>query len=67
MAVAMPLGGAAWRGFFPVGGELTSGRPDLKEGLYLGTELAADHPRVQSGTPMPAANLWPAALDRKST
>jgi isopenicillin N synthase-like dioxygenase len=62
MAVAMPLGGAAWRGFFPVGGELTSGRPDLKEGLYLGTELAADHPRVQSGTPMHGANLWPAAL-----
>ena len=36
---AMPLGGRAWRGWFPLGGELTSGRPDWKEGLYLGTEL----------------------------
>ena len=34
---AMPLGGRAWRGWFPLGGELTSGRPDWKEGLYLGT------------------------------
>jgi polar amino acid transport system ATP-binding protein len=25
---AMPLGGRAWRGWFPLGGELTSGRPD---------------------------------------
>jgi len=62
MAIAMHRGGRAWRGFFPVGGELTSGRPDLKEGLYLGTELAADHPRVQAGTPMHGANLWPDAL-----
>ncbi|MEO8115929.1 MAG: 2-oxoglutarate and iron-dependent oxygenase domain-containing protein, partial [Phenylobacterium sp.] len=45
---AMGLGGRAWRGWFPLGGELTSGRPDLKEGLYLGTELAADHPRVRA-------------------
>jgi isopenicillin N synthase-like dioxygenase len=62
MAIAMRRGGRAWRGFFPVGGELTSGRPDLKEGLYLGTELAADHPRVRVGTPMHGANLWPDAL-----
>lgn len=61
MAIAMARGGRAWRGFFPVGGELTSGRPDLKEGLYLGTELAADHPRVRAGLPLHGANLWPAA------
>ena len=61
MAIAMDKGGRAWRGYFPVGGELTSGRPDLKEGLYLGTELAADHPRVRAGVPMHGANLWPAA------
>src|SRR5262249_15655005 len=42
--IAMAKGGLAWRGWFPVGGELTSGQPDLKEGLYLGTELAADDP-----------------------
>lgn len=34
---AMARGGRAWRGWFPLGGELTSGRPDWKEGLYLGT------------------------------
>src|SRR4051812_11298099 len=34
-AVAMSRGGRAWRGWFPLGGELTSGRPDRKEGLYL--------------------------------
>ena len=62
MAIAMERGGRAWRGFFPVGGELTSGRPDLKEGLYLGTELDADHPRVRAGMPLHGANLWPDAL-----
>ncbi|MGA9089219.1 MAG: 2-oxoglutarate and iron-dependent oxygenase domain-containing protein, partial [Bradyrhizobium sp.] len=36
MEIAMARGGWAWRGFFPVGGELTSGKPDLKEGLYFG-------------------------------
>jgi isopenicillin N synthase-like dioxygenase len=58
MAVSMERGGRAWRGYFPVGGELTSGRPDLKEGLYLGTELPADHPRAI--LPMHGPNLWPA-------
>jgi len=37
--VDMKLGGRAWRGWFPVGGELTSGQPDMKEGLYFGQEL----------------------------
>ncbi|MEO7116316.1 MAG: 2-oxoglutarate and iron-dependent oxygenase domain-containing protein, partial [Caldimonas sp.] len=49
---AMPLGGPAWRGWFPLGGELTSGRPDWKEGLYLGTELGEAHPRVAAGVPL---------------
>jgi isopenicillin N synthase-like dioxygenase len=61
LRIAMPLAGRAWRGYFPVGGELTSGRPDLKEGLYFGTELTAHHPRVQAGLPMHGANLWPDA------
>ena len=60
--IAMGRGGKAWRGFFPVGGELTSGRPDLKEGIYLGTELPPDHPRVRAGVPMHGANLWPAEV-----
>ena len=55
----MALGGRAWRGYFPLGGELTSGRPDWKEGLYLGTELPADHPLVRAGTPVHGPNLFP--------
>ena len=43
--IAMERGGRAWRGYFPVGAELTSGRPDLKEGLYFGAELPAGDPR----------------------
>src|SRR5689334_18069206 len=41
LRIPMSAGGTAWRGFFPAGGELTSGRPDWKEGLYLGSELGA--------------------------
>ncbi|MEP6504185.1 MAG: 2OG-Fe(II) oxygenase family protein, partial [Betaproteobacteria bacterium] len=51
--------GRAWRGWFPLGGELTSGRPDWKEGLYLGTELGDDHPRVRAGVPLHGRNLIP--------
>ena len=43
----MAHGGRAWRGWFPLGGELTSGRPDRKEGLYFGEELPPDDPRVR--------------------
>ncbi|HEY0521467.1 MAG TPA: 2-oxoglutarate and iron-dependent oxygenase domain-containing protein, partial [Ilumatobacteraceae bacterium] len=52
--VALTYGGPAWRGWFPLGGELTSGVPDLKEGCYFGRELAPD-PR-----PMHGPNIWPA-------
>lgn len=62
-AVAMARAGRAWRGWFPVGGELTSGRPDRKEGLYFGAELGADDPRVQAGLPLHGANLFPAPVD----
>src|SRR6516162_7094640 len=56
---AMERGGRAWRGYFPVGAELTSGRPDRKEGLYFGAELPADDPRVLAGIPLHGANLFP--------
>jgi polar amino acid transport system ATP-binding protein len=55
----MALGGRAWRGYFPIGGELTSGRPDWKEGLYLGEELDDDHPSVRARTPVHGRNLFP--------
>ena len=60
MEIRMALGGRAWRGYFPVGNELTSGQPDLKEGIYFGAELGLDHPLVKAGTPMHGANLFPA-------
>jgi len=60
LRIRMALGGRAWRGYFRVGDELTSGKPDQKEGLYFGTELSADHPLVQAGTPMHGPNLFPA-------
>lgn len=59
LRIPMSAGGLAWRGYFPAGGELTSGRPDWKEGLYLGSELAPDHPRVRAGVILHGANLWP--------
>jgi isopenicillin N synthase-like dioxygenase len=59
-AVAMAKGGRAWRGWFPVGGELTSGVPDRKEGFYFGQELGPDDPRVRAGLPMHGPNLFPA-------
>jgi polar amino acid transport system ATP-binding protein len=55
----MALGGRAWRGYFPLAGELTSGRPDWKEGLYLGTELSESHPLVRARTPVHGPNLFP--------
>ncbi len=58
--IAMARGGPAWRGWFPVGGELTSGVPDRKEGIYFGAELDADHSRVRARVPLHGANLFPA-------
>ena len=47
---------------FPVGAELTSGQPDLKEGLYFGAELPDDDPRVRAGLPLHGRNLFPAQV-----
>jgi len=57
--IAMARGGRAWRGYFPVGRELTSGKPDRKEGLYFGAEVPLDHPAVLAGTPLHGPNLFP--------
>ncbi len=59
MRIEMSRGGKAWRGYFRVGDELTSGRPDQKEGLYFGQELPAEDPLVQAGTPLHGPNLFP--------
>ncbi len=57
--LAMAYGGSAWRGYFKIGEELTSGKPDVKEGLYFGKELAPGDPLVLAKTPMHGANLFP--------
>jgi isopenicillin N synthase-like dioxygenase len=62
LEIAMAQGGRAWRGYFPPGGELTSGRPDVKEGIYFGAELDETHPLVKARTPMHGANLFPANI-----
>ncbi len=64
LEIAMERGGRAWRGYFPVGAELTSGRPDLKEGLYFGAELPDDDPRVVAGLPLHGRNLFPRQVPR---
>jgi isopenicillin N synthase-like dioxygenase len=52
-AIDMRRGGRAWRGWFPVGRELTSGVPDQKEGIYFGQELPP------SDLPLHGPNLFP--------
>ena len=52
--ICMANGGKAWRGYFAVGDEYTSGVPDQKGGLYFGKELPASDPR-----PLHGANLYP--------
>lgn len=65
--IRMQLGGRAWRGYFPVGAELTSGKPDQKEGLYFGAELSEDHPKVRAGVPLHGRNLFPELPGLKET
>jgi isopenicillin N synthase-like dioxygenase len=60
LKLRMALGGRAWRGYFRIGEELTSGKPDQKEGLYFGAELDAEDPRVLAGIPLHGPNLFPA-------
>ena len=60
--ISMAVGGRAWRGWFPLGGEVTNGVPDRKEGLYFGEELAPEHPRVRAGVALHGANLFPAQV-----
>ena len=55
----MVKAGAAWKGWFPVFGELTSGKPDGKEGLYCAKELSDDHPKVLAKVPLHGKNQFP--------
>jgi isopenicillin N synthase-like dioxygenase len=62
MKIKMSLAGRAWRGYFPVGGELTSGYPDMKEGVYFGEEIPSHHATVKAGLPFHGENLFPHAV-----
>lgn len=70
--IAMARGGPAWRGWFPLGGELTSGRPDGKEGVYFGRDAEPDvrplhgrnlYPR-EPGSLRPAVDAWMSAMEQ---
>ena len=54
----MENSGLHWRGYFPLGAELTAGVPDQKEGYYFGSELPLDHKLVKAKTPMHGPNQW---------
>jgi isopenicillin N synthase-like dioxygenase len=62
LRIEMARGGRAWRGYFPVGAELTSGEPDQKEGIYFGADLSPDDPRVLAKTPLHGSNLFPESV-----
>ena len=66
LKIRMELGGRAWRGYFPVGAELTSGIADQKEGLYFGAELDESHPKVRAKTPLHGRNLFPEDSDLRA-
>lgn len=67
LRINMAAGGRAWRGYFRVGDELTSGKPDQKEGIYFGQELPDDHPAVVARTPLHGRNLWPEVAGFRET
>lgn len=55
------------RGFFKMGGEnldpaKQTAAGDLKEGIKIGRDLAADNALVQAGLPLHGPNLWPGNL-----
>eukprot|EP00730_Choanoeca_flexa_P018782 TRINITY_DN9152_c1_g1_i1.p1 TRINITY_DN9152_c1_g1~~TRINITY_DN9152_c1_g1_i1.p1 ORF type:complete len:353 (+),score=52.57 TRINITY_DN9152_c1_g1_i1:456-1514(+) len=60
MEIRMQRAGPAWRGYFPVGNELTSGKPDIKEGLYFAAELDSSDVRVRQQLPLHGSNQFPA-------
>ncbi len=58
-AIAMRHAGRAWRGWFALGDELTSGLPDRKEGIYFGAEHDDTHPQVRAGMALFGRNQFP--------
>ncbi|RMZ95217.1 iron oxidase [Brachionus plicatilis] len=67
MKIKMLNGGIAWRGYFPCGEELTSGKPDVKEGIYFGEELDDENELVRQKIPLHGKNLFPELLPEFSS
>lgn len=65
--IHMKNGGLAWRGFFGLHEELTSGKPDGKEGIYFGLEHDDAHPAVIAKKPMHGKNQFPEIPEFKET
>src|SRR5256886_4127439 len=57
LEISMSRGGRAWRGNFPGGGGITSGKPYLKEGIYFCAGLDNDHTLVKTGPPLHRPNI----------
>jgi isopenicillin N synthase-like dioxygenase len=60
MEIAMDPAGPQWLGYFPMKGERTSGKPDSKEGIWFGNEVAdPSDPRLVAGYPVHGINKYP--------
>ena len=68
--ISMSRGGRAWRGWFPLDRELTSGAPDHKEGVYFGqcSELCGkDHAYMPITVKVVSEEAYAAWLARTKT
>ena len=55
----MKQSGLHWKGFFALGEELTSGKPDNKEGIYFGEEYSLESEQVINKMAMHGPNQFP--------
>ncbi len=55
----MGLGGNSLRGYFKFGEEITSGKIDHKQGIFMGKQHRKDHPMVIDNVPTHGENLYP--------
>jgi len=67
LKISISENGKALRGYFPILSELTSCKPDLKEGIYMGREISSTDSRVKEGLALHGPNLWPDDLPKLKT